>query len=296
MNYRCPNLHCTFYDSPTFIIKNGRFRRSSDSRFVQKFKCTKCQKQFSAATSTLEKYQKKRRINLTVLKELSSGVSIRRIAKNLQVDKKTIERKVVYLAKKCEKKNERFQRGLRKSRVQKLQIDDLITCEHTKMKPLSISLAVDRERRYLLAAEVSQIPAFGLLAKKSVKKYGYRKSTHHLAMKNLGQKLQAIVSPTALIESDQHQAYPVFVKKYFSAATHKTYHGGRGCVVGQGELKKLNHDPLFTVNHTCAMLRENINRLKRRTWSTTKDPVKLKQHLEIFMYYYNTIYLKHQKT
>jgi hypothetical protein len=31
--------------------------------------------------------------------------------------------------------------------------------------------------------------------------------------------------------------------------------------------------------------------LIRKTWCTTKDPRRLKDHLEIFMYYYNEVLL-----
>ncbi|HXH76731.1 MAG TPA: hypothetical protein VNJ08_17305, partial [Bacteriovoracaceae bacterium] len=60
----------------------------------------------------------------------------------------------------------------------------------------------------------------------------------------------------------------------------------------QGELKKVRFDPLFMVNHTCALLRANVNRLIRKTWCTTKDPARLKDHLDVFVYYYNEILLK----
>ncbi|MCT4641319.1 MAG: hypothetical protein N4A33_03410, partial [Bacteriovoracaceae bacterium] len=63
-------------------------------------------------------------------------------------------------------------------------------------------------------------------------------------------------------------------------------------IAGQGELKRVYFDPLFKINHTLAMLRANINRLMRRTWCTTKDPIRLSDHLELFIYYYNQIYLK----
>jgi len=38
-------------------------------------------------------------------------------------------------------------------------------------------------------------------------------------------------------------------------ATHRTVKGRRGSIAGQGELKKIGFDPLFSLNHTCAMLR-----------------------------------------
>jgi hypothetical protein len=236
----------------------------------------------------LEKYQKKRRINLKVLEGLSSGLSMRRIAKLLRVDKKTIKRKLDYLAIRCERKNMQF---LKKIRVNNLQFDDLITSEHTKLKPLSISVAVDKNRRYLLGCEVSKIAAFGKLAEKSRKKYGYRKNEHKNGLKRLFDKLEVCVEKTAHIDSDEHAFYPAFVDQYFPNAKYKRYKSVRSCVVGQGELKKLARDPLFAINHACAMLRANINRLVRRTWCTTKDPQMLKKHLEIFMYYFNYIYL-----
>ena len=63
--------------------------------------------------------------------------------------------------------------------------------------------------------------------------------------------------------------------------------GEKGCVAGQGELKKVGKDPLFHINHTLAMLRANINRLFRRTWCTTKDPERLKDHLAIYTWVHN---------
>lgn len=296
MKYGCPNNSCENYQLKISIIKNGRFKRKSDSRFVQKFKCTLCGKQFSRATFTLEKYQKKRRINLKVLEGISSGISMRRLAKNLRVDKKTIQRKVNYLAKKCEKKNRKFRIKLEENKVNHLQLDDLITTEHTKLKPLSVSIAVDADRRFILAAEVSRIPAFGHLASLSRKKYGYRKSTHKDKLHELFKKLSSIVADEALIRSDEHNLYPDFTARFFPKAEHQRFKGGRASVAGQGELKRLNRDPLFAINHTCAMFRANINRLIRKTWCTTKDPDMLKKHIEIFVYYFNNIYLEVGKT
>ena len=103
---------------------------------------------------------------------------MRRCSRILKINLKTVSRKVEYLAKKSRMRQEKLLFLLQKSQVEKMQFDDLITLEHTKMKPLSVSLAVDKDRRIILGAEVSRIPAFGHLAKKSVKKYGYRENHH----------------------------------------------------------------------------------------------------------------------
>ena len=291
MKANCPNNLCEFHQQSKFVIKDGSYLRKEDSRKISRFRCRACCRRFSASTSTLEWRQKKRRVNHMLLNLLASGISMRRSGIILNIHKITVKRKFEYLAKKARLKNEEFLQKLKNDKVQQMQFDDLITTEHTKLKPLSISIAVDKKRRFILGAEVSRIPAFGHLAALSRRKYGKRKSFHYEKLCELFEKLEGIVDQNALIESDEHQLYPSVVKKYFPDADFRQYKGGKGCVSGQGELKKLYFDPLFKINHTCAMLRANINRLFRRTWCTTKRPDRLKNHLDIFIYFYNQILL-----
>ena len=70
---------------------------------------------------------------------------------------------------------------------------------------------------------------------------------------------------------------------------HERYKGARGAIVGQGELKKKNYDPLFSLNQTYAMFRDNIKRLARRTWCTTKRIDRLKHLLFIYAHYHNQV-------
>jgi hypothetical protein len=212
---------------------------------------------------------------------------MRRAAKVLKVNRTTVERKLLFLAKKARISTEKFLEKIKGS-VSSMQFDDLLTIEHTKMKPLTVSIAVDKKRRFILGARVSQIPAFGLLAEKSRKKYGHRKSFHREGLDKLFLDIKKTLTPKALIESDEHPFYSDSVSKHFPQGNHRRYKGGRGCIAGQGELKKLHFDPLFTLNHTCAMFRANINRLIRKTWCSTKDPKRLQAHIDLFIHYYNS--------
>lgn len=242
---------------------------------------------FSNASFSLAKGQHKRRINQKVFELLCSGVSMRRSARLLRVNQKTVARKLEYLAKKSRIQNKEFQEKKKRKPVTHMQFDDLITIEHTKLKPLSVTLAVDANNRQILGFRVSVIPSFGLLAELSRKKYGKRKSGHQKAIKSLFEEIRPCIFPAAIIQSDEHSFYSPEVKKFFPNADHRQHKGGRGCVAGQGELKKLNFDPLFMLNHTCAMLRANINRLVRKTWCTTKRIDRLAMHLELYMCYHN---------
>src|SRR5690606_10666186 len=102
------------------------------------------------------------------------------------------------------------------------------------------------------------------------------------------EQIKNIIDPHALVQSDEHKFYPEMVKEFLPRAHYKQHKGGRGCIAGQGELKKLNFDPLFAINHSFAMLRANICRLIRRTWCTTKDPTMLEKHLLIYFHYHNS--------
>ena len=291
MKRNCPNLHCQNYKNSQFIIKAGTFKRKDDSRIIQRFKCKICNVRFCTSTGRLEYRQNKRRVNYQLYKLLCSGVSMRRSAILLNIHRTTVKRKLYYLGEKARLKNKKLNDKLKESKVTHLQIDDLITKENSKLKPLSVSIAVDADRRYILGAVVSKIPAFGHLAKEGKKKYP-RKCDHKNGLEQLFTELKDVVHPNAMIYSDEHKKYPEFVSKYFSKAQHERFKSERGCVAGLGELKKVRFDPLFAINHTCAMLRANINRLVRKTWCTTKDPRRLQDHLDIFISFYNNEYLK----
>lgn len=292
MNRICPNLICA---APESVIRDGTFWRKDDSKWIQRFRCKNCATRFSAGTLTDFYRHKKRRIHSSLLKHLASGTSLRRCAILLKVNHKTVARKLPILAERCRRKNETELKKL-KGRVFNLQMDDLITKENSKLKPLSVTIAVDEDRRRILGAEVSKIPAFGHLAKLAVKKYGKRKDEHFAGLTRLFQKITPIVSKEAVIKSDEHQSYLGFVSSYLPQAKHLTFKSERSSVAGQGELKKVQFDPLFIVNHTCALLRANINRLIRKTWCTTKDPARLKDHIDVFIYFYNEKLLPLQLT
>lgn len=211
---------------------------------------------------------------------------MRRCAIFLGVHRKTVERRLPFLAKKCRRLNQQHLEKF-KGRIHNIQIDDLITKENSKLKPLTVTIAVDEDRRTILALEVSKIPSFGHLSKLAIKKYGYRKDEHAQGLTRVFEAITPFLAKEVMIKSDEHQRYPSFVSAYLPGARHLTFKSERGCVAGQGELKKIHFDPLFTINHTCALLRANINRLVRKTWSTTKDPARLKDHLDVFMFYYN---------
>ena len=280
----CPHCSTRKSRSPK-AVRSGFFRRRVDGRRIRRFKCSSCQKSFSLSTPHPCYRQKKRFLNEQIRILLCSGVSQRRIALILGISRTTVVRKFLFLGAAAQKKIPVLNKARSKSEI--LEFDDLETSEHTKMKPLSVTLAVESKTRFIRGFRVSQMPAKGLLAALSRKKYGKRADHRPRGRKELFEEINEFVHPNALIKSDENPHYPSDVKKHFPHAKHIAYKGKRGSVVGQGELKKIRFDPLFSLNHTCAMLRANLNRLFRRTWCTTKKPERLALHIAMYVVFHN---------
>ena len=105
------------------------------------------------------------------------------------------------------------------------------------------------------------------------------------------QVLKPIVKSNATFVTDERSAYRTKIREAWPGAEHDAHKGRRGCVTGQGELKRGGWDPLFALNHTAATLRARMSRLIRRTWNTTKSIEYLQAHLRMYQLYHNHIWL-----
>lgn len=267
------------------VIKHGTFRRFEDLTLQQRYRCLTCKKSFSSATLHPCYRQRRRQLNSQVFHLYVSGCSQRRIAKLVGCNPKTMVRKFLFLSTWAEVYFKKHRDSFLPS--EEVEFDDLETFEHSKMKPLSVAMVIESKTRRILGFNVARMPAKGLLVKRALKKYGYRKDERAKKREELFKDVSLSIAANATIKSDENPHYPKQIKKHFRSCQHKAYKGRRGCVVGQGELKSGGFDPLFTLNHTFAMFRANLNRLFRRTWNTTKKPDRLEKHLWLYCLYHN---------
>lgn len=215
---------------------------------------------------------------------------MRQAARLLKINQITVARKMAFLCVQAERSHElRFRIPTQESKMQNIQFDEMESSIHTKCKPVSIALMVEEKSRKILDFRISEMPATGHLAAISRKKYGHRPDHREAGLNDLFSATKSLIAPNAKFRSDSKTLYPKLVRKFFPKASHEAVKGKRGCVVGQGELKKVVFDPIFSLNHTCAMLRAHVNRLFRRTWCTSKTIEGLRRHLMIYMDYHNQV-------
>ena len=263
----------------------GNYTRSSDGQRVNRYRCKNCNKTFSSTTLSPLKWQKKRQVNYPLMKLLSHNVSLSGAADILNINPKTVARKLTFLGEICQYKLAKQAKAY--GQISAIEFDELQTIEHTKCKPLCVAVAVAKKERKILGFRVSKMPATGHLAAISRKKYGKRADERASQMKALFNELTGFLGSNIAISSDKCPFYADIVRQYFPGATYMPYLGKKGSVAGQGELKKTIFDPIFTINHTFAMMRAYISRLIRRTWNTTKKIQPLIDHLNIYIWMHN---------
>lgn len=272
MSQTCP--HC----QSTHIQRRGYFYVRILKRYRRRFLCRGCGRTFSTQTNSNTYRQKRPDLNQTVRRLLTNGMSQRQIARVLECSKNTVDQKVTWLAK-------HLPQAPLKNAPSVLFIDEMESIEHTKLKPLTLPLAVGDDYR-IYAASVGRIQAKGPLAELSRKKYGRRQSEKHLALERLFASLTFQKAPR-VVRTDQSPFYKKLVKRYFPNSIHETF-SSRELVRKKKELLFLNQekklfDPLFPLNQRCAMLRHDIKRLARRSWCTTKRPDRLETVLRIYL-------------
>ena len=277
----CP--HC----KSDYCIKRGFFARAQGKPHkIQRFLCRRCFRSFSTQSTASDFMECKPFLNAAIYRHLVSGVSQRRCARLLGIDRKTVARKMIKMAEQV-----RTVRAAsdKKRAATTVIFDELETFEHSKCKPVSVAIAVEDPSRRIIAARVAQMPAKGRLVKVALERYGHRKDCRRRALREVLQTVKDTYPKLDLLKSDMCPRYPKRVREFFPGITHLTFKGRRGCVVGQGELKEGGVDPLFALNHTCAMFRDNLKRLSRRTWCTTKKIERLQDLVDLYAHYHNQV-------
>ena len=193
-------------------------------------------------------------VNDPLAKLLSSGVTQRRAARIMGINKVTVARKFAWLAGRARHAHAAALTG---GRIQTsyVQCDEMETFEHSKLKPLSITLALRAKTGEIIGAQAATMNCHGHMAALSQRVYGWRYDNRHIACRDVLTSIKAVAKPRITIATDGKSTYPSLIHGALPHAVHRS-HVSRVKVRGA-------RDPLFRLNHTCAKLRADISRLAR---------------------------------
>lgn len=274
--YNCPHCHKNHFK------KKGYYYRKSSKTYIPRYFCFHCLKQFSTRTLSHTYGQKRPDLNKKVFDYLTSGVSLRRTAQKLNCHYLTVYRKFHWLFEQAQAFHNK-----KEFLIQELQFDEMESIEHTKLKPLTIALAISESYK-ILGVKVGIIPAKGYLSQISIQKYGPRENQSDQVVTELLKNLK--VKPQGLnfiIKSDSKPSYQRIVKECYPKNPYQTFiareNKEKRREMKHTKLEKKIFDPLFATNQRMAKLRDHIKRLTRRSWCTTKIAENLEKHIYLYM-------------
>ena len=155
------------------------------------------------------------------------------------------------------------------------------TFEHTKLKPLSITFAVRAKTGEIIEARVGEMNCHGKTASLSRQKYGWRQDNRDAAREDVFTMVAKCQKPKTnlTILSDAKPDYPKLAKKFAPDAEF---------VQAASRIAKAGgHDAMFSLNYTAAKIRNDLSRMTRKTWVTTKAQWALQAHLDLYIAYNN---------
>jgi|WetSurMetagenome_2_1015567.scaffolds.fasta_scaffold114471_1 transposase-like protein len=287
-SYHCPNSECKNHKNPEtgFFIKKGYYFTKHNSKKVPRYQCKCCGTKFSSNTFKDIKGQHKPELNDNIFTRYASNESQNRIAKNLRINVKTVVRKIKYLAYKSRQIHEEQLKN-KKFQVYQIQFDEMETFEHTRMKPVTIAIAVesywdDVKRKYRTGRIIDAIAApmyyKSRNARKAQETYGDREDQSLGARIDVVESMKkAAAKPDIRVLTDGKRSYGTLFTDIMPQSRHQVIS------------RKMNTglDKLFSLNHTCARLRHDMSRMARQSWVTTKTVEGLQDHLDLFIAYYN---------
>jgi hypothetical protein len=216
-----------------------------------------------------------------VLRLYASGMTQRRMAIVLGVNRKTIVRKFLFLGYLARKEHER-RIASGELKTSHAQFDEMETFEHTRMKPVSVALAVRANSGQILAIRCAQMSYKGPLAALAREKYGPREDQTATAIKTVLTTIGQCSTQDATLTTDADPRYLNQVRTVLPDTTHNSIKRRFA-----KKDRKNAEDHLFTLNYTAAKIRNDLSRMGRKTWVTTKKVERLQAHLDLYIAFNN---------
>lgn len=304
----CPSPDCEHWRDPdaktkqplppvSFYIKKGYRRPKHNHQPVPVYQCRACGKKFSATQVKPIRNQKRPDLNRKIFALAVSGATVRRISILLDCDRDTVLRKVEYLAAEAKKHHAKAMEQLAKDGgTAYVMFDELETFVHARHKQLSVPVAIRVKTGHILALGVARMPSSMKLGGAGVHPLppggtNWTFNDRPKVVPGVFAQLAPVLKPEATIATDGEASYPKWIRhalprvRHVVAQSPKENSLGRAKKRATGEPKE--NDPLFAINVLFAKARNDLARLGRKTWTTTKSKKALENHLWLWVAWVN---------
>lgn len=292
---RCPNRACPRHESPTpgFYHRHGSYKPRCRRSPVPRFRCLSCGKTFSRQTFRHSYRDKRPDCNARLFEFLASGVGLRQSARMLRLDVHSVQDKFRKMARTCHRLHRNLAPRLPADRTYVL--DEEESYEKASIRPLTVPILIERESYFVVATMVGPIrrlaaegTARRIRQQRDEAARGIRRDRSRLCVRaTLRQLRSRIGGERVRLWSDEKASYATLGREVFGEGfSHATT---------SSRLVRRAFNPLFPINLTVAMSRDNCGRLRRQSWLISEKRRCLQLQLGLFAAYRNYVRKRHNK-
>lgn len=282
----CPNKDCKNHQTPSYDFRKDGFHYRSTGKKdpIQRFRCRACGKRFHGTYGKLTYRQKKPGINAKFMKIYNSGVSLRRTAFLLGVNRKTLANRILTHGRHFRQAHEKLIKETNYFWGARFSFDEMESKIGSKYYPVSIAIAVNEDSGRIIDIQVARMPLKGRVleaAQREGETIPKQVDQRDFARTNVLTAVSIVSNGRAEIITDGLPAYKSIISQTNKESTHliasriASDEGGH------------DNDPMFWLNHVCARIRADMARMGRRSWTFSRSLKALQAHLDMFMEFFN---------
>jgi hypothetical protein len=294
----CPRSDCRSRSGTPFTYRRrGMFLRRCDRKRVQRFQCLACALSFSEQSFRLDYRLKRPELLPRFFFDRVSKVTHRQSARIHACSRSTEERHFRRLSQHCGEFHD-----ARMAEVAAAQglgevflLDELETYEeHRTQKPVTVPILIERQSGFVLDVRVGAMAARGKRGEAKKRRLegegkvegepkAERKSESREVVQQAFERLRAFAPKDRELRvlTDQKPSYAQLLEQIF----------GKRCQHERtiSTRRRDMSNPLWSINHTLARVRDNVSRLVRETWAAAKKRCWLAGQLAIWVCYRNYV-------
>ena len=229
-------------------------------------------------------------LNARLFQSLASGVGLRQTSRNLRLSLRCTELKFRKIARHLRRLNLNLRSKLPVG--SKLQLDEFESYEGRRNgRPLSIPVVIDAKTRFVIWAESATIrprgkmtPSRRLAIERDEARFGRRCDRSRESVRRSLERAAVLFERKTgvVLDTDEKSSYVGLARAVFGR--ERLFHRRTS-----GRLPRTASNPLFPINHTEAMARDLMGRLRRESWLASKKRRYLDLGLQIFIAWRNLV-------
>jgi len=254
---------------------------------VPRYKCKHCKRGFSNQTFRHDYRDHRPDTNVRLMELLVSGVGLRQSGRLLGLSSTAVVQKLRKFGTTCGLLHDNLAAKLPEGRTYLLDEEETII--GSKTRPATVVIVMEKEHWFLCATGAAPVRRLGpvgsrrrQLQDQEEAKDGVRKDESHACVKAALEKLLLMAGDGHKhVLTDQKPSYKTLIEQVLGASA------GHSTTSGTAPRTLLN--PLFPINVTMGMSRDNNGRLRRKSWLHSKTLDCLSHQLVLFAVYRNYI-------